>query len=575
MKKMYKFFSLAVAAVMAFCLCSFGVIFEASADYTITLKKPNSSYSFEGHVYNAYKVFNVKVNDEKDSYIYTITSDCIGYGTTNVNDANGYVNGSTVYDSTTIASANVREFAEFLNTTFFPSGIYSGNNGKATFAGNAPDADGNIVINVGTNAGYYLITDTYSGSTSVTSLVMLDTAANQEAGHPNASGANVDINVKAGTPVSLVKEVKVDDYTEPNNDDTTAPTTDTWGLYTDCETSTELEFRLKAKVPNFDFDQYSSYTFNVVDTLPASLTYVTGSAKVFKNSTFTDANVIAAASLKADWASLSNQTLTFSFTGSASDNGSLIKLVNDSVLSKDQEFYIYYKATLNGNAAYAASDADDDKENQNSAYVEYLTSPYGTASTQTASAIARVWTYGTDIIKYKQSSDTSHTYTDADLLTGAKFKIYRDSKNDANLLKFTAKDGKYYVDSNGSVTELEVGAADAAKGKLVIYGLNDLTTYVIEESTIPDGYVSQSDTTLIINTSFNESGDTIESFARTIGGNVISASGDNVQILNSTGGSELIGTGGIGTTIFYVAGGILMVGAAILLLTKLRMRNKD
>lgn len=571
MKKMYKYLSLAVAAVMMFCLCSFGVIFEASADYTITLKKPNDSYSFDGHTYNAYKVFNVSVNAEKDSYIYSVSDDCIGYGTAFVNLNDGYVNGTTVYDSKTIESANVREFAEFLNASFFPSGTYSGNTAKSVYTGTAKD--GNIEINVGTNAGYYLVTDTYSGTTSVTSLVMLDTAADQEAGHPGGSGANVEINVKADLPVTLVKEVKVNDA----NDDKTDPTADGWGLYTDCETTTELEFRLKAKVPNFDFDEYSSYTFNLVDTLPASLTYVADSAKVYKSAEFTSANEIAAADLKSGWASASGQTVTFSFTGSATDAGSLIKLVNSAKLAKDQEFYIYYKATLNGNAAYAVSASSDDQENQNTAYVEYLTSPYGTTTTQTASAIARVWTYGTDIIKYKESKETSHTYTDADLLTGAKFSIYRDTKNPSNLVKFTLKDGKYFVDSNGSITELEVGSADSAKGKLVIYGLDDITTYIIEESTVPNGYVSTADTTLIINTTFNDPGDTIESFTRTLTGNVVhlDGTGDNVQILNSSGGSELIGTGGIGTTIFYIAGGILMAGAAILLLTKLRMRNKD
>ena len=47
----------------------------------------------------------------------------------------------------------------------------------------------------------------------------------------------------------------------------------------------------------------------------------------------------------------------------------------------------------------------------------------------------------------------------------------------------------------------------------------------------------------------------------------------DTSIVNQKG-SLLPSTGGIGTTIFYIIGGILVVGAAILLITKKRMRSE-
>jgi hypothetical protein len=163
-------------------------------------------------------------------------------------------------------------------------------------------------------------------------------------------------------------------------------------------------------------------------------------------------------------------------------------------------------------------------------------------------------------------------------------------------MKFTEKSsGKYYVDPDSSNTQL-ICASD---GTLELYGFDDGTEYTLVETEAPSGFSVGGETTFVINsTTYSDSGDTLQTMAYAITGKNIAESGAAVaadanyspanantdgsvtitampaKIWNSSG-TELIGTGGIGTTIFYIAGGILMAGAAILLLTKLRMRNKD
>ena len=57
-------------------------------------------------------------------------------------------------------------------------------------------------------------------------------------------------------------------------------------------------------------------------------------------------------------------------------------------------------------------------------------------------------------------------------------------------------------------------------------------------------------------------------------GSTQAADSDVITIENRTG-SQLPSTGGIGTTIFYVVGGVLVVGAAILLMTRKRVRDEE
>jgi hypothetical protein len=552
MKKMSKYFSLAVAAVMAFCLCSFGVIFEASADdtYNITINKPltdNNGYSFEDHTFTAYKVFAASIDTSSDAYTYALDDYCLdkgGYGT--------YTTASITGDSA------AREFAEYLNTHYFSAAkdktvnadVYS-----VSQAGAAADTSIEITV---AQSGYYLIVDSYSGNSTAMSLVMLGTAG--------ASSGTINVKADAATQFS---EKLVKDDTD-------------WSKKTDSQTDEEIEFRLEIKTPDGSIKNYNhDYIYKIEDTLDTSLAYVAGSAKVCSDAACSTA---VADVLDADSTKQTGTKLEIVFND-------LRTLYSSSKLLANQTYYIYYKAKFTGaNAKYAFNlgTTDVNNYNKNAAKLTYSNKPYEVSTLSTAEQSAYVWTYGFSFRKVK-SDDVSVG------LKGAVFNIYKSTKDASNLLKFSKNaSGEYYIDSNGSA-DIAVSETDATLGQFKVYGFDDNTDYILVEKEAPSGFTLASDTVFRASAEYAAATGLLANtgLAKSIKGNYVVPSDvlsgeykntDEKTVLDdvtnpariwNAAGSQLIGTGGIGTTIFYVAGGILMVGAAILLLTKLRMRNKD
>ena len=165
-------------------------------------------------------------------------------------------------------------------------------------------------------------------------------------------------------------------------------------------------------------------------------------------------------------------------------------------------------------------------------------------------------------------------------LPGAEFKL----KNN--------KDEWVKVDTNNKVIGWANNKEDGSiletgdNGKCVIIGLDD-GRYTLEETKAPEGYKLPDDPNTIIvidaNTEFTQgwtmesASDVFDPLQITVGSkdpeNGDAESGMvKAQIPNSKL-STLPETGGIGTTIFYVVGGILVIGAAVLLITRRRMRK--
>ena len=163
-------------------------------------------------------------------------------------------------------------------------------------------------------------------------------------------------------------------------------------------------------------------------------------------------------------------------------------------------------------------------------------------------AVVETTTYSVDVVK----TDGSNL-----LVPGAKFKLY-DASTGGNVIKVTKdSDGVYHVDASGS-EEMETNG-----GLLTIKGLAGDTSYYLEETFAPAGYVAL--------TSRQEIALTDANLTATVSGSTYESGG--VQIINEKMG-ELPSTGGIGTTIFYVVGSVLVLGAVLLLITKKRV-NAD
>ena len=152
-------------------------------------------------------------------------------------------------------------------------------------------------------------------------------------------------------------------------------------------------------------------------------------------------------------------------------------------------------------------------------------------------------TYEFSVLKY-DAKDAEKKF-----LAGAVFNLLDANNHIVKLIKVS--DTEYRV-ANGD----EAGAVESfitvTTGKIVIKGV-DLDKYTLKELTAPAGYNLLKDEVEVVVNADNSL---------------------TVEVPNSTG-TELPSTGGIGTTIFYVIGGLLVLGAAVVLVTRKRMSNKD
>lgn len=170
--------------------------------------------------------------------------------------------------------------------------------------------------------------------------------------------------------------------------------------------------------------------------------------------------------------------------------------------------------------------------------------------------------YSAKIVIEKYAANTENPEDHRKKLEGAQFILYKtDGEGDtATKLYYKWNDTEKKVEWTANKEEATVKTTDAA-GAASFDGVAN-GTYYLEEIAAPAGYNLLKDPVAV----------TVD------GAKAIAAEADTsvlapvAAIANNTG-TVLPSTGGIGTTIFYVLGGLLVAGAAILLVTKKRMRN--
>ena len=194
-----------------------------------------------------------------------------------------------------------------------------------------------------------------------------------------------------------------------------------------------------------------------------------------------------------------------------------------------------------------------DVSTKNNATLEYGNNP-GETTTTTPSE-AKTPTYPLDIKKFAK--------TDNKMLAGAKFKLYKDSVADENVIKVTGSEGNYVVDPNSKNTVFEsVASITGQNYNLHVNGLAAGTYYLVETEA-PAGY---NKLTASIKVVITKDGDDW-----TISQDDNPETDKIIDVENSTG-SILPSTGGMGTIAFTVVAALLVLGVAV---SFIRDRKKE
>ena len=214
-------------------------------------------------------------------------------------------------------------------------------------------------------------------------------------------------------------------------------------------------------------------------------------------------------------------------------------------LSAGDKIYLDYFATVTANAQM-------DTALRNTAYLNYGNNQ------KTKDDYADVYTYTIPVLKYTTLKDGTEKK-----LSGAKFKLYRGSKNVNNIVKFDSNNNTYTYNSKGTVEELESGA----DGYVNIQGLA-AGTYILDETKAPDGYNKLKDPiTITVKQKTNGKKEIFSSIENT------NTPVTEVKVKNNSG-SLLPSTGGMGTTLIYLIGGALVLGSGFVLANKKRAKAK-
>lgn len=213
-------------------------------------------------------------------------------------------------------------------------------------------------------------------------------------------------------------------------------------------------------------------------------------------------------------------------------------------ITADTDIVVTYTAVLNENAEIA------DATNDNDTRLDYGDNSHSEWDTTTTK------TFMFDIIK---------TDSSLKVLNGAKFELYDAQTGDNKIALVKESDGVYRVATAAEKDAEGFESAVIEVGKATVKGLDDNTTYWLEEIEAPAGYNKLPGRVKVEMKEGN--------LTTTMTGDTWAEGDGGIQITNNTG-AELPSTGGMGTTIFYIIGSVLVLAAIVLLIVRKRMSDR-
>lgn len=511
MKRMKSIMAVLLAAIMTMAMTV--TAFAAETTHSLTVNA-NGGQDLKGQTINLYKLFDVteSKSGEITNYAYT------------VNTATGYkaalVDALTKAGKTITAESKDEEFAaavlgigvkdsetvqKFANDFTTYALTQNPKLDATTNSGELGDVTSYKFTSL--DAGYYLVYVT-GGKSIQSSLLTVD-----------------DDN----TTVSLKTEA-------PSIEKTADKETVSIGQV--------VKYTVKGTIP--DTTGYDQYQYIIHDELTKGLDFVNDATGTALGEGATTVNVTVAFtdnSLTVGGTTPTTATLDTSNNRKMSLDLSL--WVRDNQANKGKEFTVTYFAKVN---------KDAEVTNNNKASLEYGNNPNDT--TTTTPSEAKTPTYPLDILKKKTGTDGATL----EKLAGAKFKLYKNSVDEANVIKVskTTVAGSYVVDPTSSTTEFESVKDIAGAGyNLRVNGLAEGTYYLVETKA-PDGF-NKLTASVVIKITKSSDAD--------VNNWTISKDSNNetdkiIDIENSTG-SLLPSTGGRGTIIFAVIAALLVFGVAV------------
>lgn len=510
MKHVAKLLKLFVSFVMVFALTK--AVRAEDTTYTITINN-----SAEGHTYEAYQIFSGTYSEDmKNLSNITWGSGISDTGKTALQ--NKYDTKSAAGVAEALTSANAVAFAKDASGYLTEEKVVSSYSaGKYTFTVTKP--------------GYYLIKDqdeSLSGADDAYTAYILQVVG------------NVEVNPKSAKP-TVDKQV----WDEPADAETGEA--EGWGETADHAINESFQFKLIAKLPaDSNFNAYETYKVVFNDTMSAGVTF-----ESIQSVTVDDVTLTADQYTSTAKASQAGGSWTLIITD--------IKSISGITLNDGADIVVIYNAHLNENAK--VNHTDGNTENKNTVYLQYSNNPNASGKLgKTPEDSVWVFTYEVDNTKEDATDPDNKTP-----LAGAGFKLY-DSTGTTEIGLIYDSTISAYRPIKGEEKAVEMKSD--TNGKFNIVGL-DAGTYTLRETTVPDGYNSIDDKTIVISaTHLEDEGGTSASVA-------LSKTSTLTNTIENRKGATLPTTGGTGTTVMYLVGGILVIAAAVLLITNRRMSNRN
>ncbi len=222
----------------------------------------------------------------------------------------------------------------------------------------------------------------------------------------------------------------------------------------------------------------------------------------------------------------------------------------DTLKANDQ-LVIEYTAKLNENAVVGV------EGNPNESKIEYGQSD---KTTTTPPSTTTTYTWDLDVLKYGNNNK-------GNVLKDAQFVLLNKEKKQVAVVANGKLTGWENVPAAGEDGTIPWNASTIlttnTQGKIEIDGL-DSDTYYLREIMAPAGYNTLKEDVEVVITGATKAEDSATLTYTTV-----------VAEINNQSGTELPSTGGMGTTVFYILGSVLVLGAAVVLVTRKRMKERN